>query len=95
MTKLILAALVTLAAGPAPAQSAAAPNNYVANPGIPFADTGPRYCPELAGTDHPFRPVCPSLRDAFPVNGISIGHNPGQAAEVATHGTPVEQEDQN
>lgn len=91
MMKCILAALLAHAAAPALAQSGTGPNSYIANPDVPIADTGPRYCPELAGTAHPFRVVCPSWADRGTVAigspaGIRIGQgiiaeNPGILVE--------------
>ena len=79
MTKFILATLLALSAAPALAQSASGPNDYVAAPDIPIADTGPRYCPELAHTEHPFRIRCPSWPDISNVAiGAPIGISVGQ-----------------
>jgi len=95
MTKLILAALLALSASSAFAQSATDPNNYVANPGIPIADTGPRYCPELAGTEHPFRIRCPSWPDHSNLAiGAPIGIGVGQGIVGDNHGILVEDTDQ-
>jgi hypothetical protein len=92
MTKLILAALLALSAAPALAQSATGPNTYVANPGIPIADTGPRYCPELAHTEHPFRIRCPSWPDYSNVAiGAPIGISVGQGIVGDNRGVQVEE----
>lgn len=93
MTRLILAALLALSAGSAFAQTATAPNNYVANPGIPIADTGPRYCPELAGTEHPFRIRCPSWPDYSNVAiGAPIGIRAGQGVAGDNPGIQIEED---
>jgi hypothetical protein len=92
MTKYILAALLALSAAPALAQSASGPNDYVANPGIPNADTGPRYCPELAHTEHPFRIRCPSWPDISNVAiGAPIGISVGQGIVGDNRGVLVEE----
>ena len=92
MTKFILATLMALSAAPALAQSASGPNDYVAAPDIPIADTGPRYCPELADTEHPFRIRCPSWPDLSNVaTGASIGIRVGQGIVGENHGALVEE----
>ncbi|MGI3183586.1 hypothetical protein [Nioella aestuarii] len=109
MTKFILATLLALSAAPVLAQSATGANNYVANPGIPNADTGPRYCPELADTEHPFRIRCPSWPEPTNVSifgsietrvgqGV-VGENPGVLVEDgrqlgSAYRNPAEEDDQ-
>lgn len=93
MPKIILAALLALSAGPALAQSTTGPNDYVASPDIPNVDTGPRYCPELAGTEHPFRVRCPSWPDhSNVVVGATIGISVGQGIVGDNRGTLVEED---
>jgi hypothetical protein len=93
MTRFILAALLAVSAAPALAQSANGPNTYVSNPGIPVADTGPRYCPELAGTEHPFRIRCPSWPDYGSVAIDALARiSFGQGVVGDTHGGLLEEQ---
>lgn len=95
MTKFILAALMALSTTPALAQSASGPSDYVAAPDIPIADTGPRYCPELAHTEHPFRIRCPSWPDYSNVAiGAPIGITVGQGIVGDNHGISAEEDHQ-
>jgi len=88
--KPILTALLLIAANVAAAQSAAPDTGYT-GPGI--AHTGLRYCPELAGTEHPFRAVCPSTlaeMENHRVTGLSVSGslNPG---DLDNRGTQTEE----
>jgi len=62
MKPLLALALVALSTDAALAQADAQVGTYEVYSGPVIGHTGPRYCPELADTGHPFAPVCPSWR---------------------------------
>ena len=58
MKPVLAAALLAATLSPAVAQTASGVSPAYSVPGV--YHTGPRYCPELADTGHPFAAVCPS-----------------------------------
>lgn len=88
MKPALAAALLVLAAAPVFAQSTqpGQPGGY-SGPGI--SHTGPRYCPELADTGHPFAAVCPSHLEAIEANRADFAIAPDATAEGEEFSSPI------
>lgn len=88
MKPALAATLLFLIAAPGFAQgvSQSQSNDYS---GPRIGHTGPRYCPELADTGHPFAAVCPSHRESIEANRSDYVVVPVLPAELEDVSSPI------